>query len=261
VTEKAMQRIQREAISEVSLTRSPSHFVGVLRLARLHNARFHGGGMGDGRTWREGVLSLKHRRCNEANQYHPTQQSPHENDWLPRNENVHRRPPGTKSGSRLPILYCEKAQTFRGHLARAFSLKRCKREEEQLPERRVASHSQNCLVECPREPQSDAGFRCKPFKLFLSLQETLQSWPGSKLITTRRFTHKWQDDIPGITGLLGGGWSSVSQRRSTPLTRGHCLGRRATLYQGCPQIEPYPICAQQTDHGDRKTAQISPVHS
>jgi hypothetical protein len=86
VTEKAMQRIQREAISKVSLTRSPSHFVGVLRLPRLHNARFHGGEMRDGRTWREGVLSLKHRRCNEANQYHPTQQSPHENDWLPRRE-------------------------------------------------------------------------------------------------------------------------------------------------------------------------------
>jgi hypothetical protein len=30
VTEKAMKRIQREAISEVSLTRSPSRFVGVL---------------------------------------------------------------------------------------------------------------------------------------------------------------------------------------------------------------------------------------
>ena len=44
------------------------------------------------------------------------------------------------------------------------------------------------FVESPREPQSGAGFRCKPFKLFLSLQETLQSWPGSKLITTRRFT-------------------------------------------------------------------------
>ena len=89
VTEKAMQRIQRETISEISLTRSPSRFVGVLRLSRLHNARFHGGGMRDGRTWREGVLSLKHRRCNETNQYHPTQQSPHENDWLPWNENVH----------------------------------------------------------------------------------------------------------------------------------------------------------------------------
>jgi hypothetical protein len=60
VTEKAMQRIQREAISEVSLTRSPSRFVGVLRLPRLRTTGFHGGGLPDDRTWREGVLSLKH---------------------------------------------------------------------------------------------------------------------------------------------------------------------------------------------------------
>jgi hypothetical protein len=91
VTEKAMQRIQREAISEVSLTRSPSRFVGVFRLPRLRTTRFHGGGLPDDRTWREGVLSFKHRTCNETNQYHPTQQSPHENDRLPGNENVHGR--------------------------------------------------------------------------------------------------------------------------------------------------------------------------
>jgi hypothetical protein len=42
VTEKAMQRIQREAISEVSLTRSPSRLVEVLRLPRLRTIRFHG---------------------------------------------------------------------------------------------------------------------------------------------------------------------------------------------------------------------------
>jgi len=128
VSEKATQQISGKDL-RVSPTRSPSRFVGVLRLSRLHNARFHGGGMRDGRTWREGVLSLKHRRCNETNQYHPTQQAPHENDWLPGNENVHRRPPGRRAAPRLPILYCEKTQTFRGHLARAFSLKRCKREE------------------------------------------------------------------------------------------------------------------------------------
>jgi type IV secretory pathway VirB4 component len=55
-------------------------------------------------------------------------------------------------------------------------------------------------------------------------------------------------EFTGVFTNAGGGWSSVSQRRSTPLARSHCLGRRATLYQGCPQIEPYPICAQQTDH-------------
>ncbi len=94
VTEKAMQRIQREVISEVSLTRSPSRFVGVLRLPRPHNTRFHNGGLRDGHSRREGVLSLKQRRCNETNQYHPAQQSPHENDWLPGNENVHGRTSG-----------------------------------------------------------------------------------------------------------------------------------------------------------------------
>ena len=108
VTEKDMQRIQREAISEVSLTRSPSRFVGVLRLPLLRPTRFHGGGLPDHRTWREGVLSLKHRRCYETNQYHPTQQSPHENDRLPGNEDIHGRTSWTKSGSRLLPLYCEK---------------------------------------------------------------------------------------------------------------------------------------------------------
>jgi hypothetical protein len=56
-------------------------------LRRLRNARFL-------RTWRERVLSLKHRRCNETKEYHRAQQSPHENDWLPGNENVHARTSG-----------------------------------------------------------------------------------------------------------------------------------------------------------------------
>ena len=42
VTEKAKQTNQREDISELSLTRSPSRFLGVLRLLpRLRNTRFH----------------------------------------------------------------------------------------------------------------------------------------------------------------------------------------------------------------------------
>jgi hypothetical protein len=62
VTEEAKQTNQPEDISELSLTRSPIRFLGVLRLApRLHSTRFHGCGMRDGRTWREGVLSFKHR--------------------------------------------------------------------------------------------------------------------------------------------------------------------------------------------------------
>jgi hypothetical protein len=99
VTEKAKETNQQEEIFEVSLTRSPSRLVGVLRLLpRLRRTRFRGCGLRDGRTWREGVLSLKHRRCNETEEYHCAQQSPHENDWLPGNENVHGRPPRTKRG-------------------------------------------------------------------------------------------------------------------------------------------------------------------
>ena len=41
-------------------------------------------------------------------------------------------------------------------------------------------------------------------KVSLALQETLQNWPGSKPITTRRFTRKWQDETPGVTELLNG---------------------------------------------------------
>ena len=95
VTEKAKQTNQQEDISELSLTRGSGRFVGVLTLLpRLRNTRSHGGGPRDHRTWRERALSLKHRRCNETNQYHPTQQSPHENDRLPGNENIHGRTSG-----------------------------------------------------------------------------------------------------------------------------------------------------------------------
>ena len=118
LTEKSKQTDQQAEISEVSLTRSLSRLVGVLRLPRLHNARFHGSGRRDGRAWRERVLSLKHRRCNETNQYHPAQQSPHENDWLPGNENVHRRPPGRKSADTTWHYYIAIIQRrFREYLA------------------------------------------------------------------------------------------------------------------------------------------------
>ena len=72
VIEKAKQTDQQKQISEVSLTRSSSHFVRVLRLPRLRNTGFQGGGLRDRGTGREGVLSFKQRRCNETNQYHPT---------------------------------------------------------------------------------------------------------------------------------------------------------------------------------------------
>ena len=113
VIEKKGKQISRRNY-EVSLTRSPSRLVGVLRLLpRLCRTRFRACGLRDGRTWREGVLSLKHRRCNETNKYHRAQQSPHENDWLPGNENLHGRTSGTKSAAYgLPLLYCEEPQTY-----------------------------------------------------------------------------------------------------------------------------------------------------
>src|SRR5258708_721228 len=43
---------------------------------------------------REGVLSFKQRLCDGTNQYHPAQQSPHEKDWLPGNDNQHHRTSG-----------------------------------------------------------------------------------------------------------------------------------------------------------------------
>jgi len=56
---------------------------------------------------------LKHRRCNETKEYHPAQQSPHENDWLPRNENSHGQTSGDKSAAyNVSLLYCEEPKTY-----------------------------------------------------------------------------------------------------------------------------------------------------
>ena len=75
----ALANNQQQETVEVLPTRSLSRFVRVIGLLRrLRNTRFLF-------TRCERVLSDKQRRCNEANQYHPTQQSPHENNWLPGN--------------------------------------------------------------------------------------------------------------------------------------------------------------------------------
>ena len=111
VTEKAKQTNQQEEISEVLPTRSLSRFVGVLRLLP-RCARFRSARLRDGRTWRERVLSLKHRRCNEANQYHPAQQSPHENDWLPGNENPHGRTSGDEERLTITAIILRKKDTI-----------------------------------------------------------------------------------------------------------------------------------------------------
>jgi len=73
---------QRESV-EVLSTRGLRCFVRMTGLLR----RLRAGGFC--RTRCERVFSLKQRSCNEANQDHPAQQSPHENDWLPGNKNSH----------------------------------------------------------------------------------------------------------------------------------------------------------------------------
>ena len=113
VTEKAKQTDKQKQISDVSLTRSLGRFVGALRLLpRLRHTRFRGCRLRDGRTWREGVLSFKQRRCNETNKYHPAQQSPHENDWLPGNENLHGRTSGDEERLAITAIILRKTPHF-----------------------------------------------------------------------------------------------------------------------------------------------------
>jgi len=112
VTERAKETNQQEEISDVSLTRSLGRFVRVLRLLpSLRRSSFHGCRLCDGRTWREGILSLKHRRCKETKEYHRAEQSPHENDWLPGNENPHDRTSGDEEGLTITAIILRKNQT------------------------------------------------------------------------------------------------------------------------------------------------------
>jgi hypothetical protein len=64
----------------------------------------------------------------------------------------------------------------------------------------------------PLEPPSGAAFRSRHYYFYFIVRETFQNWPGSKPITTCRFTCKWQDETRGVTQLVNGAWSSVSQR-------------------------------------------------
>jgi hypothetical protein len=54
---------------------------------------------------------LKHRRCNETKKYHPAQQSPHENDWLPGNENPHGRTSGDEEWLTITDIILRNPQT------------------------------------------------------------------------------------------------------------------------------------------------------
>jgi hypothetical protein len=86
--------------------------MGVLWLLRWCSARFRGWRLSDRRTWREGVLSFKHRRCNETKEYHRAQQSPHENDWLPGNENLHGRTSGDEERLTIAAIILRKTPDF-----------------------------------------------------------------------------------------------------------------------------------------------------
>ena len=64
----------------------------------------------------------------------------------------------------------------------------------------------------PENSCPDRVFSDNESKVSMALQETLQNCPGSKLTTTRRFTHKWQDETAGFTKSLYEAGSGVCQR-------------------------------------------------
>ena len=110
VTKKAKHTNQQQEIVEVLPTRSMSR--SVRAIGWLPRTSFHGWRLSDCRTCREGVLSLQHRRCNKTYQYHPTQQPPHENDWLPGNENQHGRTSGDEERLTITDIILRKAPDF-----------------------------------------------------------------------------------------------------------------------------------------------------
>jgi hypothetical protein len=161
VNEKAKETNQQEDISEVSLTRSLGRFLRVLRLSpRLRSTSFRGWRLSDRRTWCEGVLSLKHRRCNETKKYHPAQQSPHENDWLPGNENPHGRTSGDEERLTITVIILRKTPDFsRTSCQRFFSPELQAREEQQRQETRVAPSTE--VSGSNRTPPRNVGLYCR----------------------------------------------------------------------------------------------------
>ena len=70
----------------------------------LRNPRFR-------RTRREGILSFTQGRRNETKKDHRTQQSPYENDWLPRNENPHGRTSGDEERLTITAIILRNKRT------------------------------------------------------------------------------------------------------------------------------------------------------
>jgi len=119
VTEKTKQTNQQKETSEVSLTRSPSRFLGRIRmLPRLRHTRFHGGGLRDGRTWREGVLSSISDDATKPKNIIPLSNPHTRTTGFQGTRMCMADLPGTKSGSRFRYYTAPPPQIFRRHLAR-----------------------------------------------------------------------------------------------------------------------------------------------
>jgi predicted DNA-binding transcriptional regulator AlpA len=81
---------------------------------------------------------LKHRRCNETKKYHPAQQSPHKNEWLPGNENPHGRTSGDEVRLTITSIILRKTPDFsRTSCQHFFSQELHAREGQQRQETRV----------------------------------------------------------------------------------------------------------------------------
>jgi hypothetical protein len=65
-----------------------------------------------------------------------------------------------------------------------------------------------------REPPSGAAFGVERFECYLAHQETFQNWRGSKVITTRRFRPRFQDEKPDVPEPV-----AFSSLRTTQQTR------------------------------------------
>jgi hypothetical protein len=130
--------------------------VGVFWLLRWRSARFRGWRLSDRRTWREGVLSLKHGGCNEAKKYHPAQQSPHENYWLPGNENPHGRTSGDEGRLTIAVIILRKSPDFSRTSCSVSSLRSCKRAKNSYARKHRLSHPRKCLVQIVLHPGRSA---------------------------------------------------------------------------------------------------------
>ena len=76
--------------------------------------------------------------------------------------------------------------------------------------------------------------------VILQLRSRADPTPGVRRLTptTAIFTAACQP-VPGVHG--GNGWSSLFDRRSLPVVRGHEIHQRSTLQARCPGCDPFGI--------------------